>query len=175
MSKSRLNTILDWPEPRSIKDIQQFIGSSFYRRFVPKFSKIAIGMTNMLRGGKNNQKKVRKLATPIDPDTPKNFLIGEARASFYELKDVFADAVNAHHLNPDRNTKVETDASGFAISSIKAVSTRRIERQLGFHRFYSREIDKHELNYGIHDQQLLASDWSHSANGVTTSKARSFQ
>jgi len=136
MSKSRLNTILDWPEPRSIKDIQQFIGfAGFYRRFVPKFSKIAIGMTNMLRGGKNNQKKVRKLATPIDPDTPKNFLIGEARASFYELKDVFADAVNAHHLNPDRNTKVETDASGFAISSIRAVSTRRIERQLGLRRF----------------------------------------
>jgi len=70
-------------------------------------------MTNMLRGGKNNQKKVRKLATPIDPDTPKNFLIGEARASFYELKDVFADAVNAHHFNLDRKTKVETDASVF--------------------------------------------------------------
>jgi hypothetical protein len=59
MSTSRLNTILEWPEPRSIKDIQQFIGfASFYRRFVPKFSKIAIGLTNMLKGIISNQKKV---------------------------------------------------------------------------------------------------------------------
>jgi hypothetical protein len=36
-----------------------------------------MGMANMLRGGKSNQKKVRKLVTPIDPDTSNNFLNGK--------------------------------------------------------------------------------------------------
>ena len=50
--------------------------ASFYRRLVPKFS---ICMANMLRGGKGNQKKVRKLVMPIDLDTSNNFLIGRGK------------------------------------------------------------------------------------------------
>jgi transposase InsO family protein len=170
MSKSRLNPILDWPEPRSIKDIQQFIGfANFYRRFVPKFSKIALGMTNMLRGGKNNQKKVRKLVTPIDPNTPNDFLTEEARASFYSLKEAFADAVSTHHFNPNRKTKIETDASGFAISGILSQLDESTGNWVPV-AFYSRKMDKHELNYGIHDQELLAivesfSEWRHYLEG----------
>jgi hypothetical protein len=36
-------------------------------------------MANMLRGGKDNQKKVRKLVTPIDPDKSNNFLNGKRK------------------------------------------------------------------------------------------------
>jgi hypothetical protein len=84
----------------------------------------------------------------------------------YELKDVFADAVNAHYLNPDRKTKAETATSDFAISGILSQLDESDGNWVSV-AFYS--------HYGIHDQELLASDWSHSTNGVTTSKARSCQ
>ena len=126
-------------------------------------------MTNMLRGGKSNQKKVRKLVTPIDPNTPNDFLTEEARASFYSLKEAFADAVSTHHFNPNRKTKIETDASGFAISGILSQLDESTGNWVPV-AFYSRKMDKHELNYGIHDQELLAivesfSEWRHYLEG----------
>jgi hypothetical protein len=120
-------------------------------------------MANMLRGGKNNQKKVRKLATPIDPDTPKNFLIGEARASFYE-----GCICRRGERSPPQPGQKDESYIGLCRHS---VSTHELNGNWVSVAFYSRKM--HELNYGIHDQELLASDWSYSTNGVTTSKARS--
>jgi len=89
------------------------------------------------------------------------------RHEHHFTKDVFADTVDAHHLNPDRKTKA---ASSFAISGILSQLDESNGNWVSV-TFYSRKM--HELNHGIHDQELLASDWSRSTNGVTTPKARS--
>ncbi len=56
MEPSRVQAILDWPEPASFKDIQVFIGfANFYRRFICSFSAIAAPLTNMLKGRESSQ------------------------------------------------------------------------------------------------------------------------
>jgi hypothetical protein len=52
-----------------------------------------------------------------------------------------------------RQIVVESDASDFAIG---AVLSQVIEARLHPIAFYSRKMDKAEINYGIHDKQLLA-------------------
>lgn len=39
MDKKKLSTILDWPEPKSVKEVQSFLGfANFYRRFIHHFA-----------------------------------------------------------------------------------------------------------------------------------------
>ena len=43
MDKAKIQTILDWPEPRKIKDVQSFLGfANFYRHFISNYSDITI-------------------------------------------------------------------------------------------------------------------------------------
>ena len=40
MSKKKVESILSWKTPRSVKDVQIFVGfANFYRRFIENFSK----------------------------------------------------------------------------------------------------------------------------------------
>ena len=42
MEEEKVKVVLDWPVPKSVKDIQKFLGlTNYYKRFVEGFSKIA--------------------------------------------------------------------------------------------------------------------------------------
>ena len=50
MKNERIKTIKNWPEPKSVRDIQVFIGfANFYQRFIRGFSKIATPLTSILK------------------------------------------------------------------------------------------------------------------------------
>ena len=50
IEEERINAVKAWPEPKSLRDIQVFIGfANFYRRFIQDFSKIAAPLTSILK------------------------------------------------------------------------------------------------------------------------------
>ena len=50
MEAERIEVVKDWPEPKSVRDIQVFLGfANFYRRFIQGFSRIAAPLTSMLK------------------------------------------------------------------------------------------------------------------------------
>ena len=50
MENERIEVVRNWPEPKSVRDIQVFIGfANFYRRFIRGISKIAAPLTSMLK------------------------------------------------------------------------------------------------------------------------------
>ena len=50
MSDDKVRTILEWPEPRKVRDIQSFLGfANFYRRFIPSYSEIVLPLTRLTR------------------------------------------------------------------------------------------------------------------------------
>ena len=50
MEAERIEVVKKWPEPKSVRDIQVFLGfANFYRRFIQGFSKIAASLTSMLK------------------------------------------------------------------------------------------------------------------------------
>ena len=50
MEDKRIEAVRNWPKPKSVRDIQVFIGfANFYRRFIWGFSKIAAPLTSMLK------------------------------------------------------------------------------------------------------------------------------
>ena len=50
MEDKRIEAVRNWPEPKSVQDIQVFIGfANFYRRFIRGFSRVAAPLTSMLK------------------------------------------------------------------------------------------------------------------------------
>ena len=50
MEAERIEVVRKWPEPKSVRDIQVFLGfANFYRRFIQGFSEIAAPLTSMLK------------------------------------------------------------------------------------------------------------------------------
>ncbi|KJZ68952.1 hypothetical protein HIM_11649 [Hirsutella minnesotensis 3608] len=103
MEKERVDAIAEWPAPRSVKEIQTFLGfTGFYRRFIKNYSKIASPLTDCLR---------KRAKGPL-------ILGRKALQAFEELKKAFQDGPILRHFDPCRPIRIETDASQFAIGAI---------------------------------------------------------
>ena len=137
MALDKVKTISDWPEPRKVKDVQSFLGfANFYRRFIHNYSDIAVPLTRLTR-----------------KDAPWNFDT-KAREAFEQLKSAFTTAPILAHWNPDNKLIVETDASDYALAAILSQYTPEgVLHPIAFH---SRTFNSAELNYDVHDKELLA-------------------
>ena len=50
MEEEKIDIMKNWPKPKSIRDIQVFLGfANFYRYFIQGFSRIAAPLTSMFR------------------------------------------------------------------------------------------------------------------------------
>ena len=51
-SPEKVKTIVEWPTPKSVKDVRSFLGlAGFYRRFIKNFSLKARPMTDLTKEG----------------------------------------------------------------------------------------------------------------------------
>jgi hypothetical protein len=137
MDPSKIRTILDWPEPKKVKDVQSFLGfANFYRRFISDYSKIVVPLTRMTRKG-----------------VPWSFT-DAARDAFNTLKSAFTSAPILASWVPDKPLIVETDASDYALGAILSIVSDSGEvHPVAFH---SRTFTSAEINYDTHDKELLA-------------------
>lgn len=137
MDPSKVKSILDWQAPKSVKDIQVFLGfANFYRRFIKKYSKLTEPLTRLLR------KDVK-----FDWSD-------SANTAFESLKKAFTTAPILTHFDPARNIILETDASDYALAGV--LSHPDPHGNLQPIAFYSRKFNDAELNYEIYDKELLA-------------------
>ena len=52
MDPQKVASLLDWPKPQSVKEVQSFLGfANFYRRFVKGYSTVACPVTSLTRKG----------------------------------------------------------------------------------------------------------------------------
>ena len=137
MSERKIEAIRNWPEPKTVKNIQEFLGfANFYRRFIEGFSKIAHPLTAQTKKG---------LTFDWTPQCQK---------AFDTLKQRFIEAPILKHFRSSLPTEVETDASDFALGAI--MSQQQPTTVLHPIAFHSRKFKSAELNYDIHDKEMLA-------------------
>lgn len=137
MNPKKLEAISQWPEPTKVKQLQSFLGfSNFYRRFIGSYSRITISLTNLTRNSSE-------------------WRWGDAeRNAFAKLKSLFLSAPILHHFDPSAPLTLTTDASDFAISGV----LQQPDETGHLHpvAFYSRKMSPAEINYEVHDKELLA-------------------
>jgi RNase H-like domain found in reverse transcriptase/Reverse transcriptase (RNA-dependent DNA polymerase)/Integrase zinc binding domain/Chromo (CHRromatin Organisation MOdifier) domain/Retroviral aspartyl protease len=137
MDPAKVAAIQDWATPKSVFDIQVFLGlANFYRRFVRNYSKIAIPLTTLL---KKNTKFVWSKS---------------AQSAFDELKARLMSGPILRHFDPTKACVIEADASDYALGGV--CSQHDEFGQLHPIAYYSRKLLPAEMNYQIYDKELLA-------------------
>lgn len=138
MDKDKLKSILDWPIPKNLKELQSFLGlGNYYRKFIKNFQEIIEPLRKLLK----------KNAEFLWDDNANN--------AFNKLKNAFLS--NEVLIFPDAEKVfiVETDASDFDVGCIlsQISSKDNLSHPVAF---YSRSMNKAEVNYTIYDKELLA-------------------
>ena len=133
----KVRAIREWAAPTTVKGVRSFIGfANFYREFIDHFSGIISPLTALTKKGVA-------------------FTWGPAQeAAFERLKRSFATAPILAQWDPDRETVVEADCSGWALGG--CLSQRDARGRLRPVAYYSQRLSGAECNYDIHDKELLA-------------------
>jgi hypothetical protein len=138
MDPAKIEAVLSWPVPMTVKQVQSFLGfANFYRHFICDFSKIVQPLTNL----------TKKVITFI--------WSAKCQKAFKALKSTFMTALILAHYNPDNPTILETDSSDYALGSILS----QIDQSTGILHpiaFYSRSMIPAEMNYDIYNKELLS-------------------
>ena len=136
-----VTAVRDFPVPSNVKEVKQFLGlSSFYRKFVPSFA---------------------KLAQPLHSLTKKNAHFKwteDCQQGFELLKRKLTEAPVLAYPNFSTGFTIETDASYPGLGAILSQ-----EQEDGcFHpvSYASRALSPAERNYGITDLETLAVVWA---------------
>ena len=137
MDPKKTDTVINWPQPVNVKDIQSFLGfANFYRRFIYGFSKLAAPLTALTKKG-----------TPFEWSL-------QCQSSFEALKKAFTSDRVLRHFDPDRKIVVETDASDYVSGGI--LSQYDNQGTLRPVAYFSKKHNPAECNYEIYDKELMA-------------------
>ncbi|MBW0585951.1 hypothetical protein O181_125666 [Austropuccinia psidii MF-1] len=101
MYSSKVQQILNWPQPKNIKALQSFLGfSNSYCRLIRNYSKKITALTSLLK-----------------KDSP--FIFNEEALSQLQiLKKAFTTAPMLSHFNLSLPTIVEIDASNYVLGAV---------------------------------------------------------
>jgi len=137
LNPAKVATILDWPIPKTVKDVQSFLGfGNFYRRFILDFAKITKPLTELTR-----------------KDHPWNWT-PQCQTAFIDLKNRFTSAPVLLMPDFDAPFKIECDASDFDYRAI--LSQQGQDTHWHPVAYLSKQITPPERNYVIYDKELLA-------------------
>jgi len=153
MDPKKVSSIMEWPIPKNVKDVQSFLGlANYYRRFISGFADLAQPLNSLLK-----------------KDAKFDFS-NECKDSFSDIKSKFASAPVLAYPNRELPFMVETDASNYAIGAI--LSQINPEDNISHPvAFFSRSLSSSERNYPIYDKELLAivaalETWRHLLKGT---------
>ena len=136
-TEDKVNAITNFPTPKTIKSLQEFIGMiTYYHRFLPGIAKILAPLHDALSG------KKKKLAwSPA------------LQQAFENAKRAISRAVMLSF--PGRNAQLQllTDASDHAIGAALHQLTPRGPAPVAF---FSRKLSPAEQRYSTFDRELLA-------------------
>ncbi|MBW0489888.1 hypothetical protein O181_029603 [Austropuccinia psidii MF-1] len=140
MDQAKVQQILNWLHPRNLKDLQSLLGfANFYSCFIKNYSKKISSLTSFL-------KKASRF--PLNDD---------ALSQFHQLKEEFTISPILSHFDPSLPTIVETDASDYALGAVLIQISDSGKHPIAFD---SHKCLPAELNYEIHDKELLGIVWA---------------
>jgi hypothetical protein len=152
MDPAKVEMITLWPVPHKVKDLQSFLGFvNFYHHFIWNYSDICVPLMQLMC--KTMDWKWTSTCQEV----------------FNCLKTMFTTAPILMSWLPDMLLLVETDTSDYVLAAI--LSTHLPDREIHPIAFHSHTFCGTELNYNIHDKELLTifeafKTWCHYLEGA---------
>jgi len=107
MKEDKVVGVLNWPIPKTVRDIRKFLGlANYYRQCVKDFAKIAQPLNNLTR----KEKKWK--------------WISEQQDAFEQLKKIFTSQPLLVVPDLERELRVEVDASNFATEGVLSIKDK---------------------------------------------------
>ena len=105
----------NWPEPKSLRDIQVFLGfANFYCRFIQSFNRIAAALTSMLMISLSPTLAKQKLMNLVDKFGGGNCVKNELRTSALTKGSTRADYPFSNHASHAVSNFVSNSAKNFS-------------------------------------------------------------
>ncbi|POS84020.1 hypothetical protein EPUL_004205 [Erysiphe pulchra] len=141
MDPGKIRTILEWERPTTVKGLRSFLGfANFYRTFIDRFSKICTPLTSLTGKGIPWRWRWRWRE--------------EHTKAFELLKKKFISEPTLAQCDPDQETMIEADYSGYALGGCLLQKYKEgIWMPVSY---YSRKLSGAEMNHEIHVKELLA-------------------
>jgi len=140
MQKEKVDGVLSWPTPRSTKEVQKFMGlTNYYRQFIQDFSRVAKPLSILV--GKDRKWEWG----------------AEQQEAFKELKRRFTTEPVLAVPDRDQEMRVEADALDYAMGGM--LSVKGADGKWRPVAFISKSLSPAEMNYEIHDKEMLAVIW----------------
>lgn len=137
----RVEAIRKFPTPKSVKDLQRFLGMlNYYRRFIQKAAKHLYFLFNALKGKEKGKAKILNW-------TP------DCQTSFDAAKEALASATLLHHPRPKAPLALTTDASKFAVGGVLEQRGPAGWEPLAY---YSSKLQDNQVDWPPYDRELLA-------------------
>jgi hypothetical protein len=139
-----IKAVAHFPQPKTIKDVQSFLGlSGYYRRFIRNYSKIAEPLLKQLR-----QLQDRNYHLNWNPD---------CQLAFEALKEKLTQAPIMSTPNFDEPFILELDACEYGLGVVLA---QEYNKQKFVIAYASRTLCPAERNYGATEREALAIVWA---------------
>ena len=135
MEEDKVVGVLNWPVPKTVRDVRKFLGlANYYRQFVKDFAKIAKSLNNLTR--KEEKWKWAK----------------EQQNTLEQLKMVFMSQPLL--VAPDyKKLRVKANASNFTTGEVLLIKYENGKWRLVA--YISKSLNETEQNYKIHDKEIL--------------------
>jgi hypothetical protein len=128
----KVQEVMDWKPPTTVRQIQSFLGlAGYYRRFFPDFSRIAKTMAQLLKKGVKYEWSQK------------------CEDAFHTLRQHLTTAPVLAQPDNTKSFEVYCDASGTGLGCVLMQDNRVIA-------YASRALRSHEQNYPTHDLELAA-------------------
>lgn len=133
----RIEAIINYERPNSIRSLRRFLGmANYYRRFIPLFSEYTAPLTNLLR---NKAKSIRW-----------NDMAEEA---FSKIKECLITAPVLSNPNFDLPFVIQSDASDCAIAAVLTQEQKEGEKIIAY---FSQKLSPAQQSYAASEKEGLA-------------------
>ena len=137
MEEVKVKMVLDWPVPKSVKNIQKFLRlANYYRRFIEGFAKIARLLYELMRKEQKQKQGIRQ------------------EKSFEVLKKQFISEPILVAPDLDKKIIIEVDVSDYVTERVLSIEYKDEKWRLVA--YLSKLLNEIERNYKIHDKEILA-------------------
>ena len=145
----KIAAVTEWPQPTTVTEVRSFLGFvSYYRRFIPNFSKVAKPLNQLLQNLEGTPSQKKKFKVYWGP---------EQQEAFETLQKLCTESPILAYADFKAPFVLHTDASGDGLGAVLYQIQDGQKRVIAY---ASRSLSKSERNYPVHKLEFLALKWA---------------